>query len=501
MKLSALEQFSPSRSMLESRAIRDRNAAAEAQIKVKQEALDRAWDQYNQNVATTRDDFNRERNTTNELRRQIEEERSRLASERAMLSEEQTRVQMERAKLMSEAHDFGKEKQQSTAALNAEMRAYEQNKQAMEKAMVESAATYAAFEREKAEFEREKERWKMERQEGQGPTRGKKPLEEIQAQKSTIPLPSSNNARYSFDDTPSKAVLHVHSRRAGSQDQNIPPPNVVSNGGGVRYDTPPASRSNAKRLASKSNPNLGSAMKGVVLTATGVQLETPARGELHHEAPPPVPALPAFTVIQQMLQDAVMGSPDSGRNFSSSENDSPRTRMRRRSTISSVTSGPSSSSSSTRPVPSHANTAPVLAPLPPSGIPTWCAPSTAPATYDLNDEANLPSPFIKKSLNVVDGIGGLGQGSGRVSWGAVKAGLRKGPGLLGLATANSAGGATTGGSGGKSSGIPTAPASSSASSKGSRSSYAKTLKASEDAQKAYNRRVAAAAAASSAVQT
>ncbi|KAG8874493.1 G2-specific serine/threonine protein kinase [Tulasnella sp. 331] len=492
------EQIETHKLMLESRAIRDKNAAAEVQLKSKQEALDRAWEQYNQNVVATRDDFNRERSTTNELRRQIEEERSRLASDRAMLNEEQSRLQMERTKLISEAHDFGREKQQSTAALNAEMRVYEQNKQAMERAMVESAATYAVFEREKAEFEKEKERWRIERQEGQGLTRAKKPLEEIQAQKSTIPLPPINNTRYSFDDTPSKVA--VHSRRTGSQDQNIPP-NVLANGAPARYETPSTSRSSAKRLASKSNPNLGSAMKGVVLTATGVQLETPARGEQHHEAPPPVPALPTFKVIQQMLQDAVMGSPDPVQNLSASENDSPRTRMRRRSTISSMASGPSSSSTSTRPAPSHANTAP---PPPASNIPTWSAPNTAPATYDLNDEANLPSPFIKKSLNVVDGIGQVQVGSSRVSWGAVKAGLRKGPGLLGLATANSAGaagGTNTGGSSGKSSAIPTAPTSSSGSSKGSRSSYLKTLKASEDAQKAYNRRVAAATAASSAVHT
>ncbi|KAG9004456.1 G2-specific serine/threonine protein kinase [Tulasnella sp. JGI-2019a] len=472
------EQMETHKLMLESRAIRDRNAAAEAQIKLKQEALERAWEQYNQNVAATRDDFNRERSTTNELRRQIEEERLRLANERAALIEEQNRLQMERNKLMSEAHEFGREKQASTAALNAEMRCYEQNKQAMEKAMVESAAKYAAFEREKAEFEKEKERWGMEREQRQdGPMRGKKPLEEIQAQKSTIPLPSSNSSRYSFDDPSSKGVPHPRQARAGSQDQNIPPSNVPAIQQ-PRYDTPANRVKGGKRLASRSNPNLGSAMKGVVLTTTGVQLETPAPGQLHHgddEVAPPIPS-----VLKQILQDSVMDSPDSARQSSSSENDSPRTRIRRRSTISSVASGTSTASAVPRPVPTHANTAP------PTNIPTWCAPATAPATYDLSDEANLPSPFIKKSLNVVDGV----PANARVSWGAVKAGLKKGPGLLGLATANSAATANTGASG-KGSGIPTGPTASS--SKGSRSSYAKTLKASEDAQKAYNRRVAAAA--------
>ncbi|KIO28070.1 hypothetical protein M407DRAFT_243158 [Tulasnella calospora MUT 4182] len=164
-----------------------------------------------------------------------------------------------------------------------------------------------------------------------------------------------------------------------------------------------------------------------------------------------------------MLQQRMsLDSPESAKLLAANDAEAGRVRLRRRSTIS----------------------APLPADVPPPPMPS--APATTsifnPATlppapvYNLEDEENLPSPFIKKGVQESKTTSGWRSGLG----------FKKKTSLLSLAAANSASAATgtSSSSASSKSSIPTGP-----SSKSSRASFAKAVKASEDAQKLLLRRV------------
>lgn len=183
----------------------------------------------------------------------------------------------------------------------------------------------------------------------------------------------------SYDETPSKPTQKLPNIGLGFRNQQTPM---------------------AKRLASKSMTNLGSAMRGVVLTESGTVVPTPIKSILDPIASPTNP----------LLEDRTMYAPTPTPQFtdpappaplerSASESDAPRLpRLARRSTV-----GPAARPIS---VPSGSG----------SGNPWASAPAPV---YDFADEENLPSPFIKR-----------GKADTMKS--------KKVPGLLQLATGNAA---------------------------------------------------------------
>jgi hypothetical protein len=142
-----------------------------------------------------------------------------------------------------------------------------------------------------------------------------------------------------------------------------------------------------RRLASRSMTNLGSAMRGVVLTDSGQVIPTPARGEII--------AFPSDITIDDRPTSAPITAPELTETAallplersSSDSGTSKNARLARRSTV-----GPAA-----RPI----------------------AVPAVPAVYDLADEENLPSPFLKR-------------GKAETTKG------KKVPGLLQLATGNAA---------------------------------------------------------------
>ncbi|KAG8893230.1 G2-specific serine/threonine protein kinase [Tulasnella sp. 403] len=410
------------------------------QISEDRASIQRAYDQLQRDMTSTKEELTRERNTLvaertqlNNERHQLEEEVARAHQKWASWPEERTRLQQEREAFARERAQWDAEKTRLEAQFNNEMRAYAHEKQVLDQMVKDASTKYEVFEREKAEFqrlkadlERERESWKLERHDAIKP---KKPFDDVQNQKNTIPLPT----RYhTYDETPCRVSS---SRR--SQDQNIPP---VSSTNAAQLNA--SKTGSAKRLASKSNPNLGSAMKGVVLTESGIELETPVR---RSEDIPPVPALPPLLSV---LNDPKMmlESPEPARQLSASDTEVPRNRLRRRSTISAPQRPPVVQSASA-----------------PAAIPALNPATLPPAPiYDLNDEENLPSPFMKKTVNVTQG------------WGSLKANIKKGHGLLGIATANSA---TANGK------AATTSATTGTITKTSRTALLKALKANEEAQK------------------
>lgn len=192
----------------------------------------------------------------------------------------------------------------------------------------------------------------------------------------------------SYDETPSRPAQRV--------------PNI---GLGFRNHQTPL----GKRLASKSMTNLGSAMRGVVLTDSGTVIPTPIKGAepIASTSANPLDDRPVSAPIPApQLSDAAPGPLER----SSSESEAPRIpRLARRSTV-----GPAAR--------------PIGAPAPAAGPSTAGSWVSAPApVYDLADEENLPSPFLKRGK-------------------AETAKGKKVPGLLQLATGNAAK-AGTGGTG------------------------------------------------------
>ncbi|KAG8921069.1 G2-specific serine/threonine protein kinase, partial [Tulasnella sp. 417] len=368
--------------------------------------LRRAYDEFNRNAESVKADMLRERQA-------IVDDRGKLNTDIQVSSEEKRRLAAERESFERERAQFHVEKARLTAQLDEETRVYMQHKQELDRTASEFSAKYAAFEREKAEFE--KQRDQVPRQDGGRP---KKPLEDIQNQKNTIPLPTRY---YVQDDTPIKAGQPVSKR---SQDQNAPP---------LVNPNPKQTPGSGRRLASKSNPNLGSAMKGVILTASGIALKTPVAGQTHDEVPPPVPALPSLTsVLQQRMS---LDSPESAKLLAATDADAGRTRHRRRSTI----SAPLPVEGPPPPMPSAPATTSNFNPatLPPAPV------------YNLEDEENLPSPFMKKGVQESKATSGWRAGLG----------FKKKTSLLSLAAANSASAATgpSSGSASSKSSIPTGP--------------------------------------------
>lgn len=183
----------------------------------------------------------------------------------------------------------------------------------------------------------------------------------------------------SYDETPSKPTQKLPNIGLGFKNQQTPM---------------------AKRLASKSMTNLGSAMRGVVLTDSGTVVPTPIKGVgIDPMASPsnPLEDRPFSAPIPApQLSDAI---PLPGLERSASESDAPRVpRLIRRSTV-----GPAAR--------------PISVPSGSGSVNSW---ASAPApVYDMADEENLPSPFIKR---------------GKAD--TVK--VKKVPGLLQLATGNAA---------------------------------------------------------------
>ncbi|KAF8609002.1 hypothetical protein BDV93DRAFT_214739 [Ceratobasidium sp. AG-I] len=183
----------------------------------------------------------------------------------------------------------------------------------------------------------------------------------------------------SYDETPSKPTQKLPNIGLGFKNQQTPM---------------------AKRLASKSMTNLGSAMRGVVLTDSGTVVPTPIRGGADPTVSPSNPLFDDRTlnapIPAPQLTDAIPIAP---LERSASESDAPRLpRLARRSTV-----GPAAR--------------PISVPSGSGSVNSW---ASAPAPiYDMADEENLPSPFIKR---------------GKAD--AVKS--KKVPGLLQLATGNAA---------------------------------------------------------------
>ncbi|KAG8954570.1 G2-specific serine/threonine protein kinase [Tulasnella sp. 419] len=358
---------------------------------------------------------------TGKLLREAKVEQDRIHSrERAVATREEEvrrlaqKIEADRLAIVEELRLERNKINEERTQLHQGLKALADDRERYDELCRNAREEYATFSREKMEFEKQKEElekarrkfedekaaWLSERAKRQNDGNDRKtPFDDVQNQKNTIPLPSIGGQS-------TKNGSSRSSRRTGSQDQNIPPNGVLD----PRHNTP-----QNRRLASRSNPNLGSAMKGIVYTATGQTIVTPDQ-EAEEEIPP-VPPLPSvIPSIQHLLCDAqkMADSPEAIRQLSTSESSS-GVRVRRRSTV----------TGASRPSIAHVSSAP-------TGIPasTWNPSNLPPApVYDLDDEENLPSPFLKRNTTKASVSSG---------WGSLKAGLKKGPGLLGLATANSA---------------------------------------------------------------
>ncbi|GAB1525026.1 hypothetical protein RhiTH_008183 [Rhizoctonia solani] len=303
------------------------------------------------------------------------EERNAFNIERATLGAEQLALSNERAAFTAEIGAFNAEKvlfESQRATLEQEREAFAKERDVFAQEVQNVRKAFAA---QVDEMRAEKERLDARKEAAAAVVemRTKKPLEEQKNAPGMPPL-----MKYmSYDETPSRPTQKAN----GFVSKN--------------YQTPIG-----RRLASRSMTNLGSAMRGVVLTDSGEQIPTPTRGgavpsssditidERPTSAPIPAPQ-PAESIEPAPLERSL------------SEGDPPK-RLARRSTV-----GPAG-----RPIGAPATT------IQTSG---WDAP---PPVYDPNDEENLPSPFLKRGkTEIVKG--------------------KKVPGLLQLATGNAAKAGTT----------------------------------------------------------
>ncbi|KAG8759395.1 G2-specific serine/threonine protein kinase [Ceratobasidium sp. 423] len=290
-----------------------------------------------------------------------------FASERVAFMEERNAFNIERATLGAEQLVLNNER----AAFTAEIGAFN-----AEKVLLESQR--ATLEQEREVFNREKEAFAEEVQNVRKAFAAQ--VEEMRAEKERL-------------DARKEAAAAVVEMRAKKplEEQNRP----AQKANGFVAKTPIG-----RRLTSRSMTNLGSAMRGVVLTDSGEEIPTPGRGGI---APSPsdmtIDDRPTSAPIPAtQLTDLPETSP---LERSSSEGDPPK-RLARRSTV-----GPAA-----RPIGAAPTT------IQTSG---WVA---APPVYDLADEENLPSPFLKR-------------GKTETAKG------KKVPGLLQLATGNAAKTGTT----------------------------------------------------------
>ncbi|CCO28981.1 NIMA (never in mitosis gene a)-related kinase [Rhizoctonia solani AG-1 IB] len=293
-----------------------------------------------------------------------------FASERAIFMEERNALNIERAALGAEQLVLSNERAVFTAEIDQEREAFAKEKEGFAQEVQNVRKAFAA---QVEEMRAEKERLDARKEAAAAVVemRTKKPLEEQKESRNAAGMPPL--MRYtSYDETPSRPTQKAN----GFVSKN--------------YQTPIG-----RRLASRSMTNLGSAMRGVVLTDSGEQIPTPTRGgtapssaditidERPTSAPIPIPQ-PVETLEPASLERSL------------SEGDPPK-RLARRSTV-----GPAG-----RPIGAPATT------IQTSG---WDAP---PPVYDPNDEENLPSPFLKRGkTEIVKG--------------------KKVPGLLQLATGNAA---------------------------------------------------------------
>ncbi|CAE7228594.1 unnamed protein product [Rhizoctonia solani] len=306
------------------------------------------------------------------------EERNAFNIERATLGAEQLALNNERAVFTAEIGAFNAEKvllESQRIALEREREMFAREKEAFAEEVQNVRRAFAA---QVEEMRAEKERLDARKEAAAAVVvemRAKKPLEEQKESRNGTGMPPL--MRYmTYDETPSRPAQKAN----GFVGKNIQTPL-------------------GRRLTTRSMTNLGSAMRGVVLTDSGEEIPTPGRGAVApsssditiDERPASAP-LPA-----PQLTDPPEPSP---LECSSSESDAPK-RVARRSTI-----GPA-----TRPIGAPATT------IQTSG---W----TAPPVYDLADEENLPSPFLKR-------------GKTEITKG------KKVPGLLQVATGNAAKAGTT----------------------------------------------------------
>ncbi|EUC64059.1 Serine/Threonine kinase catalytic domain protein [Rhizoctonia solani AG-3 Rhs1AP] len=300
------------------------------------------------------------------------EERNAFNIERAALGAEQLALNHERAAFTAEIGAFHAEKvllESQRITLEQEREAFAQVQEAFTEEVQNVRNAFAA---QVEEMRAEKERLDARKEAAAAVViemRTKKPLEE---QKNGAGMPPL--MRYmSYDETPSRPVQ----RPNGFAAKNIQTPL-------------------GRRLGSRSMISLGSAMRGVVLTDSGEEIPTPSRGAaITTPADITIDDRPASAPIPApQLTDLPEPNP---LERSSSEGDPPK-RVARRSTI-----GPAS-----RPIGAPTTTA-----IQTSG---WTA--SAPV-YDLADEENLPSPFLKR-------------GKTEITKG------KKVPGLLQVATGNAA---------------------------------------------------------------
>ncbi|KAG9101745.1 G2-specific serine/threonine protein kinase [Ceratobasidium sp. UAMH 11750] len=306
------------------------------------------------------------------------EERSALNVERATLGAERITLNNERAVFTAELGALTAERvlfESQRATLTAEREAFAHERETFAE---EVESVRKAFAEQVEEMRAERERLDARKEAAAAVVvemRAKKPLEEQKNTAVMAPL-----TRYmSYDETPSKPAQKFPNLGLGFKGHQTPL---------------------GKRLASRSMTNLGSAMRGVVLTDSGTVVPTPIKGSDITITT----SASTGSIMDDRPSSALIPAPQLGEAaFStvdlSSECEAPRVqRIARRSTV-----GPAA-----RPIGVPANT-----------VAGWVS---APApVYDMADEENLPSPFIKR---------------GKPDVGTVK--LKKVPGLLQLATGNAA---------------------------------------------------------------
>ncbi|CAE6469745.1 unnamed protein product [Rhizoctonia solani] len=310
-----------------------------------------------------------------------------FASERVVFMEERNAFNIERAALGAEQLALNHER----AAFTAEIGAFN-----AEKVLLESQR--AAFEQEREAFAREKETFAEEVQNVRDAFAAQ--VEEMRAEKERLDARKEAAAAVVVEMR-TKKPLEEHKNGAGmpplmrymSYDETPSRPVQRPNGFAAKNIQTPMGR----RLGSRSMTNLGSAMRGVVLTDSGEEIPTPSRGA--------VAPCPSDMTIDDRPTSAPIPAPQppepSSLERSSSEGDPPK-RVARRSTV-----GPA--------------TRPISAPITTIQTSGWTA---APPVYDFADEENLPSPFLKR-------------GKTEITKG------KKVPGLLQVATGNAAKAGTT----------------------------------------------------------
>ncbi|KAG8758566.1 G2-specific serine/threonine protein kinase [Ceratobasidium sp. 428] len=308
------------------------------------------------------------------------EERAALNIERATLGAERIALNNERGAFTAEVGTFTAERvlfESQRATLTTERDAFLREKDAFAE---EVENVRKVFAEQIEEMRAERERLDARKDAAAAVVvemRTKKPLEE---QKNTAVL--APLTRYmSYDETPSKPAQKFSNIGVGFKGHQTPL---------------------AKRLASRSMTNLGSAMRGVVLTESGTVVQTPMKAsDTVIMTSASTSSLLDDRTLNATMTAHQLGEASSSALESSSEGEAPRApRLARRSTV-----GPAA-----RPIGIAAAA---------TAVPGWVS---APApVYDMADEENLPSPFLKR---------------GKIDVGTVKS--KKVPALLQLATGNAA---------------------------------------------------------------